>query len=136
MKILSIISAFLLAAFGTFVVYWNLTATEHLEIYSGVISGLTLIFWSILLIVAQGKSYKGGAASIVGTMLLTMAIILLFNLCFFESFANVKQISSTLVCTIIFLIAGVALLKQGHKYHCMLNSSNPSFKRDWLPPAW
>ena len=130
MKTLSIISAFLLAALGTFVIYWNLTATEHLEIYSGVISGITLVFWSILLIIAQGKSYKGGAASIVGTMLLTIAIILLFNLCFFESFTNVKQISNKLITTIIFLIAGVALLIQGHKFHCMLKSSNPSFKRD------
>ena len=67
MKIINIIGVFLLAAFGVFVVYWNLTEFEHLKIYSGVVSGLTLIFWSMLLGVSQGKCYKGGAASIVGT---------------------------------------------------------------------
>lgn len=129
MKIISTISVISLASIGIFVTYWNIIETTYLYTYSGVTSGITLVFWSVLLGLSQKKSYKGGAAAILGVMFLTIAFILLFHLCFLVSFENLKKLSSELFSTTFFLIAGIALLKQGHQYHRML-ISNPSIKRD------
>ena len=130
MKLIKLTPALLLATFGAFVIYWNMAEATYLYNYSGITSGLIIIFWSILLGIAQKKSYKGGAASIIGTVLFTGAIALLVNLCFFTEYTNLKLLKGVF-STSLLLIAGVALLKQGHQFHRTLGSL--THHSSWTP---
>ena len=121
MKTIKFFSIFLLAVFGLFVIYWNLIEVRYLKIYSGVVSGFVLIFWSVLLGVSERKSYKGGAATIVGVTLLTISISLIFDL-FLSDGANKNKVLKELIAITFLSISGVALLKQGHKYHYLLKN--------------
>ncbi len=59
MKLIKLTPALLLATFGAFVIYWNMAEATYLYTYSGITSGLIIIFWSILLGIAQKKIIQG-----------------------------------------------------------------------------
>ena len=125
MKTIKLFSIFLLGVFGLFVIYWNLIEVRYLKIYSGVVSGFILIVWSMLLGLSEKKSYKGGAATIVGVILLTISISLVFDLFLSETADKNKRLKELIAITFLSF-SGAALLKQGHKYHCLLKKTSIS----------
>jgi len=81
-----------------------------------VLAGL-LLGWAILLAYYQLKSYRGGAASIIGAIVLGIAIQAGLGGLLWEEHTNLKEAWLYALVTLLFIGMGAALMLQGHRKH-------------------
>lgn len=82
-----------------------------------VVMGLVFLAWGILLILYRARSYKGGAASIVGAILLGIGIWSVIGEVFWQLRPTVKEMWTAVAAEGFMVVAGTALLLQGHRIH-------------------
>lgn len=105
--------------------------------FNHVTLGAIFSIWGGLLLWYRAKKYRGGAATIIGTFILGLAINSLLDHFFLTLPATLKDAFIQASIIIFQILSGTALLKQGHKIHRLKDEQyqifNPSIKR--APPA-
>jgi hypothetical protein len=79
--------------------------------------GIVFLLWGVLLIQYQARSYRGGAATIVGAFLLGIGLSELVGELLWKEPLTTRDAWTVLVAEVTFFIAGLALLVQGHRIH-------------------
>jgi len=80
------------------------------------LSGL-LLAWAMLLGYYQSKSYRGGAASIIGTILLGIGIWAGFGGFFWKEHTTQSDAWLYALANVALICMGIALILQGHRIH-------------------
>lgn len=79
--------------------------------------GFVLLSWGVAFGFYRMKSYRGGAASIVGLLLLGIGISYGIGNFLWRTHATEKDFLTNVFASVFLIVAGVALLWQGHKVH-------------------
>jgi hypothetical protein len=85
--------------------------------FNNVTLGAIVIIWGGLLLWYRAKKYRGGAATMIGALILGLAINSLLDHFFLALPATLKDALIQISIVILLILAGTALLKQGHKMH-------------------
>lgn len=81
-----------------------------------------LLGWAMLLAYYQSKSYRGGAASIVGAILLGIGMWSASGEFLWHEHAIEKDRWTHVLATLFLIGSGIALLRQGHQIHKLRTS--------------
>ena len=116
------IIGYLISGILTFTAALLVTMGRHLPQFSGasfkpVMLGVVMLAWAMLLNYYLTKSYRGGAASIVGAIMLGVSIWSGLGELLWPEFATVRQTWTSVLASLFFVGAGLALLIQGHRLH-------------------
>ena len=84
---------------------------------SGLAMGVLFVVWGALLLWYRAKSYRGGAATIIGALLLGMSAYTLLENIFWAVPTTPKEAFIQISVLVVLAVAGSALVKQGHKMH-------------------
>ena len=122
MKIVNYAIVGLLTFTASLSVVFGPRTTGSASLAKSLVLAAMLLGWAMLLAFYQSKSYRGGAASIVGAILFGIGIWSVFGELFWHEHAIEKD-RWTHVLAILFLIgSGSALLRQGHQIHKLRTS--------------
>lgn len=88
--------------------------------------GLVMTAWGGFLLWYSIKSYRGGAATIIGVFLLGLAIHSVIESVFWAELATPKEARSQYLMIVFCALAGLALVKQGHIIHKLISQRSAS----------
>lgn len=124
MKLIIWAVAFLMIILGNFAL---MSEVHKSPINVGRLSmGTVITVWGAFLLWYNIKSYRGGAATIVGVFLLGMAVHYVVESLFQATSVNLKEESSLNMAIALCALAGLALVRQGHKIHRLYNQKELS----------
>ena len=106
----------------------NLTGNEP-DFWSVLSLCSMLTIMSVLAVYAKEKSYRGGAATTIGAICIALAVFTTVSAFEDGDFAAGGKSAFTAVSVImLLLIAGVALLRQGHMHHRLLQDKENNLR--------
>lgn len=118
MKTITFIFAGAMVLLGIFGIMLAPSSSRFVEVpIKPVILGAMLLIWGILLAWYQTKSYRGGAATIIGGFLVGLAAFTAAENLLWRPPVTSREASLEIAAFLIFLVAGGALLIQGHRIH-------------------
>jgi hypothetical protein len=118
MKVLGYIVAGLLSFCGILVLAFLPGTPKYAVVPAGpIIMGLVFLVWSSLLVLYLSRSYRGGAGSIVGAVLLGIGIWSVVVNVLGAGYVDTEKAWMETIGALLSILAGVALLVQGHKIH-------------------
>lgn len=79
--------------------------------------GIVLVAWAMALFYYQSHSYRGGAASVIGAILIGIGIWNASVDVFWTAHASVREAWISAVTDLFIIGSGMALLVQGHRIH-------------------
>lgn len=88
------------------------------------VMGIVLLVWGVLLIQYQKLSYKGGAATIIGAFLFGIGLAELSGEFLWKHHEATSEVWITAIAETGFIVAGLALLAQGHRIHKAVTKQN------------
>ena len=118
------IIGYLISGILTFTAALLVTMGRHIPQFSDtpfkpVMLGVVMFGWAILLNYFLIKSYRGGAASIVGAIMTGVGIWSGLGELFWPEYTTVRLAWTSALASLFFVVAGVTLLMQGHRLHTL-----------------
>ncbi|MFZ5844070.1 MAG: hypothetical protein ACOY3E_14375 [Pseudomonadota bacterium] len=108
----------------------SLLEFAHGAVWHRVITVSIFLTLSILAFYGHAKAYRGGAATITGAVLLGLAVIGIASALKDGDFSgSARQIAGVVIVTVLLVTGGVALLRQGHRHHLLLQQLNQLSRR-------
>lgn len=118
MRIATYILAGMLVLFGMLGVVAGLSSFGSAESPgASVVGGLLFLSWGILLGWYRAKAYRGGAATIVGAILLSFGAFSASRSLLWRVPVSRKDVGREIATFVGFVVPGVALLMQGRAIH-------------------